>query len=63
MTSLEAFVPAVISHLVWSVISLIAIGFALAIADRIARIRRRHRYLKFAPRYAIAYLMARAATR
>jgi len=55
------FAPAVAAHLVYSVLFLAGIAVALAAVENVRRIRARYGYIKFAPRYAAAYLTARAA--
>ena len=55
------FAPAVAAHLLYSVLFLVGIAVALAAVEKVRQIRARYGYIKFAPRYAVAYLSARAA--
>jgi len=63
MTSLEAFVPAILSQLAWTVAFIFAAAIAVSLHDTVKKVRRRWGFIGVKPRYAIAYLMARAVTR
>jgi len=63
MTTLEAFVPAILSQLVYTVGFIFAAALALAAYEKVQKVRRRWGFIGVKPRYAIAYLMARAVTR
>ena len=55
------FAPVVAAHLLYSVLFLVGIAVAFVAVENVRRIRARYGYIKFAPRYAAAYLTARAA--
>ena len=56
MTAIEAFTPVILNQIACSVFFLAAVGIAITAHDTLKKIRGRHRRLRFAPRYALAYV-------
>ena len=56
MTSLEAFVPAILSQLAWTVGLIFFAAVTLSVFETIKKIRRRWGSIGLKPRYAMAYL-------
>ena len=56
MTSLEAFVPAILSQLAWTVGLIFFAAVTLSAFETIKKIRRRWGSIGLKPRYAFAYL-------
>jgi len=62
MTTLEAFVPAILSQLVYTVGFIFAAALALAAYEKVQKVRRRWGFIGFKARYAVAYLRHRGVT-
>ena len=56
MTAIETFTPVILNQIACSVFLLAAAGIAITAHDTLKKIRGRHRHLRFAPRYALAYV-------
>ena len=59
MNGFEAFVPAVLSQLGWSVGMIFAAAVGVSVHDTVNRVRARWGFIGFKPRYAVAYLHRR----
>jgi len=59
MTTLEAFVPAILAQLAYTMGFIFAAALALAAHEKIRKIRRRWGFIAFKPRYAASYIQRR----
>ena len=55
------YAASVAAHLLYSMVFLAGAVLLFAAVDTVRRIRSRYGYIKFAPRYAVAFLTARTA--
>ena len=56
MTSLETFVPTILSQLAWTVAFIFAAAVAVTVYDTVKKISRRWGSIGLKPRYAMPYL-------
>jgi len=59
MTTLEAFVPAILAQLMYTVGFIFAAALALAAYEKVQTIRNRWGFIGFKPRYAASYIQRR----
>ena len=59
--TLEAFVPAILSQLAWTMFFIVAVGVGVSVSNTVKQIRRRWGFIGLKPRYAVAYLSHSAA--
>ena len=56
MTIFETFTPVVLNQLFFTVFLIVALAVGVNLYNTLKKIRGRHRRLRFAPRYALAYV-------
>jgi len=59
MTTLEAFVPAILAQLMYTVGFIFAAALVLAAYEKVQKVRKRWGFIAFKPRYVASYLQRR----
>ena len=56
MTAFEAFGPVILNQMLFTASLIVALAVVANLHNTLKKIRGRHRRLRFAPRYALAYV-------